>query len=103
MTELTRFHPALLPLAQVNFSYASAAWLTLLSTPLIAFPRVLSLIFANLLTETGDAEGAPETIRQLNILERSLAGLAGISCLTLAALLVVQVSRGSLLGKTRGG
>ncbi|ORY63796.1 hypothetical protein BCR35DRAFT_308748 [Leucosporidium creatinivorum] len=76
--------------AHVNFSYAAAAWLSLLAAPLILFPRILSVVFASLLTATPEAEGTPELIRQLNILERSLAGLAGISCLTLAAVLVVQ-------------
>jgi len=78
--------------SHVSYSYAAAAWLALLATPLILFPRILSVVFASLLTATPEAEGTPELIRQLNILERSLAGLAGISCLTLAAVLVVQVS-----------
>lgn len=78
--------------SHVTYSYAAAAWLGLLATPLILFPRILSVVFASLLTATPEAEGTPELIRQLNILERSLAGLAGISCLTLAAVLVVQVS-----------
>ena len=54
---------------------------------------MLSLIFGALLTETGDPDGVgqAEVIRQLNVLERSLAGMTGISCLALAAILVVQV------------
>lgn len=89
--------------SHVTYSYASATWLALLATPLILFPRILSVVFASLLTATPEAEGTPELIRQLNILERSLAGLAGISCLTLAAVLVVQVSRQERSRVTRLG
>lgn len=67
-----------------------------MAVPLLLFPRVLSLIFGTLLAEMGDPEthekpGA-DVLRTLNILERSLAGLAGLSCFALAALLLVQVS-----------
>ena len=67
----------------------------MLATPLLLFPRVLSLIFGSLLTESGDpdGEGKAEVIRQLNILERSLAGMTGLSCLTLAMMLVIQAGQ----------
>ncbi|KAK4057141.1 hypothetical protein OIO90_001636 [Microbotryomycetes sp. JL221] len=74
----------------VYYSLASAAFLGLTSLPCLLFPRILSLVFARMLTDTPDAEGHPEILRQLNPLERSLAGLAGLSCLSLAAILVVQ-------------
>lgn len=87
-----------------------------LSIPLLFFPRILSLIFGSLLTATGEvaavnaASGAgvaqqaaagaagvvnnvaPEIIRQLNVLERSLAGMTGLALSSLGAMLVVQVS-----------
>jgi hypothetical protein len=71
--------------------------LTLISTPLLFFPRILSVIFASLLiTDAADGEVKNEVIRQLNVLERSMAGFAGFSCLAFAAVLVVQVSFRSL-------
>ncbi|KAK4706061.1 hypothetical protein P7C70_g145, partial [Phenoliferia sp. Uapishka_3] len=75
-----------------NFSFAAAAWLTTLATPLLLFPRILSLIFGTLLTESGDpdGEGKAEVIRQLNVLERTLAGMTGFACLSMAALLIIQ-------------
>jgi len=75
-----------------NFSFASAAWLFVLATPLLFFPRVLSLIFGSLLTESGspEGEGAAEVIRQLNVLERSLAGLTGFALAALGSILVIQ-------------
>ncbi|KAI5474552.1 hypothetical protein MNV49_003050 [Pseudohyphozyma bogoriensis] len=78
--------------AHRNYSFAAAAWLTTLAIPLLFFPRVLSLIFGALLTESGDpdGEGKAEVIRQLNVLERSLAGLTGMAVLSLAAILIVQ-------------
>lgn len=53
---------------------------------------MLSLIFAELLTEADDPDTVHggQLIRQLNILERSLATVAGLSCLTLAALVLVH-------------
>lgn len=69
--------------------------LALLSIPLLAFPRVLSLVFGSLLAEMEDpdAPGKPtaHVVRTLNILETSLAGLAGMSMLALAGVLVIQV------------
>ncbi|GAA6043612.1 hypothetical protein JCM8097_008287 [Rhodosporidiobolus ruineniae] len=70
------------------------ASLVILAVPLIAFPRVLSLVFGSLLAELGDPDAhdkpGADVLRTLNVLERSLAGLAGMSCLALAAVLVVQ-------------
>ncbi|GJN91152.1 hypothetical protein Rhopal_004170-T1 [Rhodotorula paludigena] len=82
------------PGAHAAWSLAAAGWLTIMAVPLLLFPRVLSLIFGTLLAEMGDPEthekpGA-DVLRTLNILERSLAGLAGLSCFALAALLLVQ-------------
>ncbi|KAM0789166.1 hypothetical protein ACM66B_000014 [Microbotryomycetes sp. NB124-2] len=74
----------------VLYSLVAAGYLTLVSLPCLAFPRILSLVFARMLTDTPDAEGHPEILRQLNPLERSLAGLAGLSALSLAAILIVQ-------------
>lgn len=59
---------------------------------MLLFPRVLSLIFAELLTAETDNPDGGQLIRQLNVLERSLATLAGMSCATLAAMLMVHVS-----------
>lgn len=75
------------------YSFAAAAWLVTLATPLLLFPRILSLIFGSLLTVEGtgdEANGAAAMIRQLNVLERTLAGLTGLSCVALAAIIVVQ-------------
>ncbi|GAA6003050.1 hypothetical protein JCM10207_001963 [Rhodosporidiobolus poonsookiae] len=80
--------------AHTSWSFFSAGWLTVLSVPLLFFPRILALVFGNLLAEMGDpdAHGKPnaDVLRTLNILERSLAGLAGMSCLALASVLIVQ-------------
>lgn len=86
--------PPLRSVTQVPSRYQSPFRLAILSTPLLFFPRILSLIFGSLLTESGDpeGEGKAEVIRQLNVLERSLAGMTGLSCLTLAAVLIIQVS-----------
>ncbi|BGP16886.1 hypothetical protein JCM10213_007331 [Rhodosporidiobolus nylandii] len=82
------------PAAHAGWSWASAGFLTLLAFPLIFFPRILSLVFGSLLAETGDPEAhekpGADVLRTLNILERSLAGLAGMSCLALAAILIIQ-------------
>ena len=102
--------------AHRTYSFAAATWsapslspgtaltnrrLSLLATPLLFFPRILSLIFGSLLTVSGDpdGEGKAEVIRQLNVLERSLAGLTGLACLSLAMILIVQV-RSSFLPST---
>ncbi|GAA5965086.1 hypothetical protein JCM21900_002980 [Sporobolomyces salmonicolor] len=78
----------------VSWSFASAAWLATIATPLVFFPRVLSLIFGTLLVEMEAPENADkpgaDVLRTLNILERSLAALAGIACYALAVLIVVQ-------------
>lgn len=91
----TFHHPFLFPFSR----------LLALAIPLLFFPRLLSLIFGSLLTASGELassnEGAvaglvnnqaPEVIRQLNVLERSLAGVTGLALSALAAMLVVQVS-----------
>ena len=65
--------------------------LAVIATPLLAFPRVLSLIFAELLTDEANTTDGGQLIRQLNVLERSLATLAGMSCATLGAMLMVHV------------
>ena len=69
--------------------------LAIIATPLLAFPRVLSLIFAELLTDEANTADGGQLIRQLNVLERSLATLAGMSCATLGAMLMVHVSQTS--------
>ncbi|GAA6064513.1 hypothetical protein JCM10212_003117, partial [Sporobolomyces blumeae] len=65
-----------------------------MAMPLTFFPRVLTLIFGSLLAEMGDSEAAEKPVgnvlRTLNVLEKNLAGLAGIACLTLAVLIVIQ-------------
>lgn len=67
--------------------------LTALATPLVLFPRVLSLIFSAILTaDPINGETTTTVIRELNVLEKSLAGLAGLAMLSFAAILVVQVS-----------
>ncbi|KAM0755907.1 hypothetical protein T439DRAFT_320604 [Meredithblackwellia eburnea MCA 4105] len=86
-----------------NYSFAASAWLLALATPLLFFPRVLSLIFSNLLTETPDAEGAAEVIRQLNVLERSLAGLTGFALTALALILVIQTGAVPLTSSISSG
>ncbi|GAA5971147.1 hypothetical protein JCM11641_004161 [Rhodosporidiobolus odoratus] len=60
----------------------------------LANERILSLVFGSLLAKMGDSDAHDkpdgDVIRTLNILERSLAGLAGLSLLALAAVLIVQ-------------
>lgn len=72
-----------------------------LSLPLLLFPRLLSVIFASLLTtdnaEQIAGEGGKVLIRELNVLERSMAGFAGLANLALGLVLVVQVSLVDLL------
>lgn len=98
--------------AHRNYSFAAAVWLALyiplggwipeltvmsfprlaiLATPLLLFPRILSLIFGSLLTVGEEGEEAGQVIRQLNVLERTLAGTTGVSLLALALILVIQV------------
>ncbi|SCV70064.1 BQ2448_1458 [Microbotryum intermedium] len=67
------------------------SWLSILGIPLVFFPRILSIVFAKALTtNTLTDEVETEVIRQLNPLERSMAGLAGTTLLALASLLLVQ-------------
>lgn len=87
-----------------------------LALPLLLFPRILSLVFGSLLASTvsplagavpltggaggeaaaaaqaGVQAGAGAIIRELNVLERSLAGVTGLSLLSLAGVLIIQVS-----------
>ncbi|BGP25263.1 hypothetical protein Rt10032_c04g1851 [Rhodotorula toruloides] len=83
--------------AHLAYSFAASGWLALLSIPLLAFPRVLSLVFGSFLAEMGDPDVANKptahAVRTLNLLERSLAGLAGMALLALAAFLVIQTAR----------
>ncbi|BGP00132.1 hypothetical protein RTG_00088 [Rhodotorula toruloides ATCC 204091] len=80
--------------AHLAYSFAASGWLALLSIPLLAFPRVLSLVFGSLLAEMGDPDApnkpTAHVVRTLNVLERSLAGLAGMALLALAGVLVIQ-------------
>lgn len=101
----TKRGPSLLIISNKPFSR-----LTLLSLPLLFFPRILSLIFASFLVDAplsapivsgGSSAGydqlqqqhqqqSKQALRQLNTLETSLAALAGISLVSFASLLMLQ-------------
>lgn len=75
--------------------------LTILSVPLVAFPRVATLLLGTLLEESRDPltrrhhqgaeQAATNVVRKWNPLERTLGGFAGMLGLTLAGILVIQV------------
>ncbi|GAA5826459.1 hypothetical protein JCM11251_002380 [Rhodosporidiobolus azoricus] len=85
------------PGAHTAWSLAAGGWLAILSLPLLAFPRILTLVFGSHLrvaAPLGDpssgAKAGAEVLRTLNTVEHSLAVLAGMSCLALGAILVIQ-------------
>jgi len=74
------------------FALTGAAWLAILSLPLLAFPRLLALIVGDSPTEpVGEGQTTSGgVIRQLNSLEIHLSALLGLAFLSLGLLLVVQ-------------
>jgi hypothetical protein len=101
-----------LPLADFSLSHR----LTTLAVPLLAFPRLVTFVFGTFLAEvrkpdplaaatagvgagTADAANVAATtarvVRALNPLEKVLATFAGMVCLAMAAMLVIQVSTSS--------
>ncbi|GAA5970749.1 hypothetical protein JCM8115_003160 [Rhodotorula mucilaginosa] len=99
------------PHAFAVWTFAAAAWLTTLAVPLLAFPRLVTFVFGTFLAEvrkpdplaaatagvgagTADAANVAATtarvVRALNPLEKVLATFAGMVCLAMAAMLVIQ-------------
>jgi len=75
------------------FSYVSSIYLTLLSLPLMAFPRFLVMLLGPWLVNKDQSPtegGIIGAYRPLNELETYLARLVGLSFLTLASLIVLQ-------------
>ncbi|GAA5992360.1 hypothetical protein JCM10908_000444 [Rhodotorula pacifica] len=101
------------PRAFAVWTFAASAWLTTLALPLIVFPRITSLVFSKFLAEvrkpdpltlkgttaetvaanTATAAAIAATsrvVRTLNPLEKVLGIFAGMVCLALASLLIIQ-------------
>lgn len=100
------------PHAFAVWTFAAAAWLTTLAVPLLAFPRLVTFVFGTFLAEvrrpdplaaaagvragagTADAANVAATtarvVRALNPLEKVLATFAGMVCLAMASMLVIQ-------------
>lgn len=77
------------------FSYLGSAYLSLLSVPLIAFPRLLVVLLGPSLVKRTDSSSLDEGVhsgafRSLNDLEIYLSKLVGLSFITLSALMVLQ-------------
>ncbi|GAA5871337.1 hypothetical protein JCM3774_000914 [Rhodotorula dairenensis] len=100
------------PHAFALWTFTAAAWLTVLAVPLLALPKIVTLVFGTFLAEVrkpdplasaaarvgaataADAANVAATsarvVRTLNPLEKVLATFAGMVCLAMASMLVIQ-------------